>query len=71
MGLAWWTPFGCSVLGLLRDVAGLTHAAITRQTGCTPSTATKRYDQHRHLMSTDVDYRRRCGTLGAECLRTH
>ena len=61
-----WPVLAC---GLLRELAGLTYAAITRQTNCTPSTATKRHQQHRSLMVTDRDYRRRCAELATKCLR--
>ncbi len=55
-------------VGLLRELAGLTYAAITRYTNCTASTATKRQVQHRYLMVHDPEYRSRCANVASKCL---
>jgi hypothetical protein len=55
-------------VGLLRDLAGMTHAEISRTVGCTPSMAARRVEQHARLLAADEAYAQLASTLAARCL---
>ncbi len=55
-------------VGLLRDLAGLTYAEISRTAECSPSMASCRVEQHARLLVTDEAYAALASTLAASCL---
>lgn len=58
-------------VGLLRDLAGHTHAEISRRTECPPNMAARRVAQHARLLEADECYARLASKIATDCLVDH
>lgn len=55
-------------MGLLRDLGGLSYADLSRRVPCSPSSASRRIQQHAHLLEADESYAKVAADLACRCL---
>lgn len=53
-----------ALVGLLRDLCGLSWAGVALAAGATVPVTRKRFDRYRQLLTTDAEFARRCARVG-------